>query len=594
MIPGYENVYIRGERDEWNVWHKSVDYGQKRYCNDKNKFKHSYHPWLRDRLLQFNGTDLGWYPRRLNRGSLCESRPYPKTPSLRGVSAHGFEFIIRRAGVWSSTSDNLLASPASSTATSRPHNPQRSPYRSLKFIDRPTNDSSSTGGSANSCRPETRSTQGSSACGTEHPPTSNNCSLSSPEICTPGQRAIRGSKFKFIGLLPASGTCIPASGGTAPQVQPAAAPKSAAPGGVQSATSTSKPPLRSATALPAQQVSLVPADPPKYEDVVSETRVKRRRSSSPLSYASKERSPSPKRPNLDLKVNGSSDAIQAATATSVPPATTASQAPAPSLPSSAPAVQPSPVPTTQVSHPSDVQSRPSPTTQPPPDSSVTPSSAPVVQPDPSASPPSLTRSASAQNSSSVMNDAAAPSKPLKPLDAEAGSTVSENTVKEPPPRDPASTGTFLSSLPLPLSHHVAVFTAVGVTNRDHFRLLARLPKPDLDKFLTTVRERGLSFMESLVLRCALNGLRQPSEAVQAQGGPTTIEAWLEQMGPSMAHHAHVFRDLGIDIEHVPVLAQLDPETFQEFENALDAAGLTWIERFVITAKIRDGGRPDAK
>ncbi|KAI1793086.1 hypothetical protein LXA43DRAFT_1002722 [Ganoderma leucocontextum] len=63
-IPRYENVYIRGESDQWNVWHKTINYGEKRYCNDEKKFLHSYHPWLRDRLLQFNGTDLGWHRRR--------------------------------------------------------------------------------------------------------------------------------------------------------------------------------------------------------------------------------------------------------------------------------------------------------------------------------------------------------------------------------------------------------------------------------------------------------------------------------------------------------------------------------------------------
>ncbi len=188
-------------------------------------------------------------------------------------------------------------------------------------------------------------------------------------------------------------------------------------------------------------------------------------------------------------------------------------------------------------------------------------------------------------------------KPSQPLDTETGSVV-ENAPQKPSPPDPGLAGidSFLSSLPLSLAHRTTVFAAVGVANMDHFRLLAQLPKRSLDKFVAVVRERGLSFMESLVLRSALNGLRQPSvdPQAQAQADATTIEAWLKQIGPSMVRHAPVFGDLGIDIEHVPVLAQLDADTFQEFENALGAAGLAWLDRFVIAAKIRDGGLPDVK
>lgn len=191
-------------------------------------------------------------------------------------------------------------------------------------------------------------------------------------------------------------------------------------------------------------------------------------------------------------------------------------------------------------------------------------------------------------------NAVVPETPPQLLNVEAGAIVSKNDSQRPSPQDPADTYSFLGSLPLSLSHHAAIFTAVGITNRDHFRLLAQLPKRSLDIFFTTVREHGLSFMESLVLRSALNGLRQSSEDSQGRVDVTTIEAWLEQIAPSMGRHAQVFRDLGIDFVHIPVLAQLDAETFQEFENALDTAGVAWIDRFVITAKIRDDGRLDVR
>lgn len=182
-----------------------------------------------------------------------------------------------------------------------------------------------------------------------------------------------------------------------------------------------------------------------------------------------------------------------------------------------------------------------------------------------------------------------------PMDVDTGNTV-ENApeASDAPPDLVASIDSFLDNLPLPLSHHSGVFAAVGIANMDHFHLLAQLPKRSLDQFVAVVRERGLSFMESLVLRSALNGLRQPSADPQARAEPMTIEEWLRQVGPCMVRHAKVFGDLGIETAHIPVLAQLDAESFQEFENALNTAGLAWIDRFAIAAKIRDDTPPNVK
>ena len=152
-----------------------------------------------------------------------------------------------------------------------------------------------------------------------------------------------------------------------------------------------------------------------------------------------------------------------------------------------------------------------------------------------------------------------------------------------PALDPSSIESFLDNLPLSLLHHSSLFASVGITTAEHLRPLSQLPKRSVNEFITVMRERGLSFMESLVLRTALNALRQPP--LDGWTEPRTIEAFLQQISPPMGRHAQVFRDLGIDIAHVAILAELDAESYHEFEGALEAGGLTWIERFVIRAKI---------
>ena len=64
-LPGRENIYIRGEDNTWNSWHKNIDYAMRKGIKAEGKFLHSYHPWLTNRLLQFDGTNVGWHSRRL-------------------------------------------------------------------------------------------------------------------------------------------------------------------------------------------------------------------------------------------------------------------------------------------------------------------------------------------------------------------------------------------------------------------------------------------------------------------------------------------------------------------------------------------------
>ena len=94
----------------------------------------------------------------------------------------------------------------------------------------------------------------------------------------------------------------------------------------------------------------------------------------------------------------------------------------------------------------------------------------------------------------------------------------------------------------------------------------------------------MTFMESLVLRHALNALRgeSPPALAPSDSGPDTIAAFLERVGgPAMARHVPTFAELGVDVVHLPVLARLDAESYGEFEEALIQKGLTWVERFLV-------------
>ena len=69
--------------------------------------------------------------------------------------------------------------------------------------------------------------------------------------------------------------------------------------------------------------------------------------------------------------------------------------------------------------------------------------------------------------------------------------------------------------------------------------------------------------------------------------PTSIETFLARLRPSMAHHVHIFNELGVDLTHIPVLAQLGDESYMEFERALGAKGLNWIDTFIVKVGIQD-------
>ena len=54
-------IYIKGEGNRWYKWRRKNKY-RKKTNKDPAKFKHSFHPWLRNRRLEYNGNSaIGWY-----------------------------------------------------------------------------------------------------------------------------------------------------------------------------------------------------------------------------------------------------------------------------------------------------------------------------------------------------------------------------------------------------------------------------------------------------------------------------------------------------------------------------------------------------
>ena len=142
-----------------------------------------------------------------------------------------------------------------------------------------------------------------------------------------------------------------------------------------------------------------------------------------------------------------------------------------------------------------------------------------------------------------------------------------------------------------LSRHTHLLTNLGITDMGYVDSLAHMPKRSLDEFVALLQERGFSFMEALVLRNALGDRRRASSPhPEPRVEPTSIETFLARLRPSMAHHAPIFDEFGIELTHIPVLALLGDESYMEFERALSAKGLSWIDAFILQVGIQEHAR----
>ena len=145
----------------------------------------------------------------------------------------------------------------------------------------------------------------------------------------------------------------------------------------------------------------------------------------------------------------------------------------------------------------------------------------------------------------------------------------------------------LAQLPASLAHRAGPFRDLGIDNRSYLHALATLPRSHLDDVLAALRERGLTYLESLVVRQGLSALDRP--ALQSDATSTTLEGILPRYGGlPMARHAPMLRELGVDFAQLPVLAKLDPPLYAEFDETLRQKGLSWVERVFFKATIQSG------
>ncbi|TFK84414.1 hypothetical protein K466DRAFT_665177 [Polyporus arcularius HHB13444] len=355
---GEENIWIKAEGPSWNLWHKKVNYGTKKWNDSALKFRHSYHPWLPERLLQFSGPTLGWFPRR----------------QYRAHRSSWDQDIATRGCLNLPTYDELDV-----------------PWIARHISSRVLPEAPPNGDVHN-----------------RNPPASS----------------------ALVGCLPSESPDIAV---------------------------TVKSDLQS----------------------FSQNQDKKRRSDDPVLDPRKRPRPQDEKPSSLVRD---------------PP----------------PHIEPR-------------------------------SPAPSPSPSPSPSPPAV-------------------------FDLEQ----------------------YLTALPLSLSQHAHIFAALGFSENAYFDSLALMPKRFCDEAIAILRERGLTFMETLVFRNALNSIRRSAPARQTATRPQleSVRTFLAWLCPPLERRAPIFEDLGIDATHIPVLAQLDRDSYTEFEDTLKEKGATWVEVFMINAGIR--------
>ncbi|KAI0334072.1 hypothetical protein GY45DRAFT_1318942 [Cubamyces sp. BRFM 1775] len=146
---------------------------------------------------------------------------------------------------------------------------------------------------------------------------------------------------------------------------------------------------------------------------------------------------------------------------------------------------------------------------------------------------------------------------------------------------------FLASLPSPLTHQEHTLEELGVTSLSYLESFATAPPSLLSEMTAELQEHGFTFMEALILRNGLTSLRPPRRVFGEQPRlPESVEAFLDALEPSMAHHAPMFHELGIETTHLPILARFDAASYAEFEETLRVKGLSWADRFLIKVALR--------
>ncbi|KAI0354619.1 hypothetical protein OH77DRAFT_1425688 [Trametes cingulata] len=165
--------------------------------------------------------------------------------------------------------------------------------------------------------------------------------------------------------------------------------------------------------------------------------------------------------------------------------------------------------------------------------------------------------------------------------------LSGATRSNPPDETSTDIAGFLGTLSIPLTHCEPTLRDLGISSMAYLESFAAAPESLLSQFTAKLQERGLKFMDALILRNGLSTLRrQDGMNDRPATSPESVEAFLSALRPSMVHHAPIFRELGVETIHLPILAKLDTASYAEFEQTLRAKGLPWADCFLIKVALK--------
>ncbi|TFK84413.1 hypothetical protein K466DRAFT_665176 [Polyporus arcularius HHB13444] len=157
----------------------------------------------------------------------------------------------------------------------------------------------------------------------------------------------------------------------------------------------------------------------------------------------------------------------------------------------------------------------------------------------------------------------------------------------------AAVESFLASLPIPLDHHSSLFDSLGIASMAYIESIASMPQHVLNELIFALQDHGLSFVEALVLRDALDEL--PVDRNSSRNRPRStadapvvrVDVFLDSLRPSMKHHASTFWELGLYTSaHMSTLGKTEAHRYAEVETTLRGEGLSWMDCFIVRIAVQ--------
>ncbi|KAI0673797.1 hypothetical protein C8Q78DRAFT_1076768 [Trametes maxima] len=130
---------------------------------------------------------------------------------------------------------------------------------------------------------------------------------------------------------------------------------------------------------------------------------------------------------------------------------------------------------------------------------------------------------------------------------------------------------LLQGLRIPLDHRSDVLARFGILSLEDFRRLAYARQSRQEEMFHWLRmEGGFSLAETLSLRLGLKAFRDTRISLTAP----SLRMLFAQVDPEMASCLPVFDELGIGLEHLTLLSELDSYSYGVFEWELQMRGIS--------------------